>query len=97
MDIYQLELLDFDKKYIDDYIVFFFNLELLSKEWSLPKTISKSKLIYTNSLNLSRIDINKFIFEFESNLMAGEYIVITTLNLNLLGIQNIKYEKIFIN
>lgn len=97
LDIYQLELLDFDKKYIDDYIVFFFNLELLSKEWSLPKTISKSKLIYTNSLNLSRIDNTKFIFEFESNLMAGEYIGITTLNLNLLGIQNIKYEKIFIN
>ena len=97
LDIYQLELLDFDKKYIDDYVVFFFNLELLSKEWALPKTISKSKLIYSNSLNLSRIDSTKFIFEFESNLMAGEYIGITTLNLNLLGIQNIKYEKIFIN
>lgn len=97
VDIFELELLDLDKKYIDDSIVFFFNLELLSKEWGLPKTISKSKLIYSNSLNLSRIDSTKFIFEFESNLLAGEYIGISALNSNLLGIQNIKYEKIFIN
>lgn len=97
MDIFQLELLDLDKKYIDDSVVFFFNLELESKKWGLPKTISESKMIYLNSINLSRIDSTRFIFEFESNLMVGEYIGITALNSNLLGIQNIKYEKIFIN
>ena len=96
-DIFQLELLELNKKYIDNCVVCFFNLEFNSKEWGLPKTISKSKEIYSNSLNLSRIDSTKFIFEFESDLLASEYISITSLNNNLLGIQNIKYEEVFPN
>jgi hypothetical protein len=97
LDSFQLELLELNKKYIDGSVVFFLNLEMVSKNWNLPKTITESKLIYSNSLNLSRIDETIFVFNFESKILTGDHIGISAINANLIGIQNIKYEQVFSN
>lgn len=91
IDFYQLELLELKKKYIEDSIIFFFNLDFDFKELRTVKTINEIKLIYSNSINFSRIDSAIFEFEFDVKVLIGENIYICSLNLNLLKILNDKY------
>lgn len=95
LDIFQLDMLEVDKKYIDDSIVFFINLEFGSNQWNLPNTVSESKKMYSNSLNLSRIDQSNIIFVFDSNKLIGDYIYITSLYLNLFDIRDTSYNLFF--
>jgi hypothetical protein len=95
LDIISLEALGIEKKYIDNSVIIFINLELGSNCWTLPNTISESKNYCSNSINLSRFDSIKILFYFNSNQVSGEYISITGLTFNLLDIYSGSYKVFF--
>jgi len=94
LSLEQIELL-YDKKCIDNHVVFFLNLELGSNDWDLPKDIVSCQKIYSNSCNMSRLDNSKFIFEFESNSLNGEFITISSLYCNLLYVEKNCFSTVF--
>ena len=90
---YQIELMGIKKYISNNYILIFMNLELDKIEWKMPTSREDVNIIYLNSLNCSRIDTVKFIFEFTGNFINSD-IKITSLSLNFLNSKNntLKYK-----
>jgi len=85
----------FDITIIGEYSIIFLNLECGSGNWELPKDFSQCKQIYSNSLNLSRIDSFKVSFEFnQKKFFNCKYITICSLYSNIIGINKSEIEKI---
>jgi hypothetical protein len=70
--------------YIPNYILIYLNLELGSDNWDLPEDFELCKKIYSNSLNMGRIDVSKFIFEFNTNVLDSDHIVVSSLFSNMI-------------
>ena len=89
----QIELMGIKKNTQLNCVLIYLDLEFCNLEWKLPKDINQISQIFLNSLNCSRIDRIKFIFEFDSSHIKND-IQISSLSLNMLDIQtnNILYK-----
>jgi hypothetical protein len=95
LSIEQMELLEITKIIENNFVLIFINLNFDSIEWNLPKDINSIREIYSNSLNVGRIDTVKFIFAFKKKCI-NSHIQITSLSLNFLDTYlNLKKYNLF--
>lgn len=93
LTIYQIELMGITQFIENNSILIFLNLEFDNNDWNIPLSNKDIIKIYSNSLNCSRIDNIKFIFEFNTNYINSD-IKITSLSLNCLNLisNTLKYK-----